>query len=210
MCEIAAVPVESGKVNADAALSSLINPGHPIPPECRGIHHLSDRDVSKAPTLERAFGGPFARLRDGDPLAAHNMEFDFQFIEPHVQPDAVRLCTYRCSRHLYPDAPNYKNQTLRYYLDVNPPAKYLAKLAPHRALYDAVCTAYILEKMISERSVEDLIKLTSLPVLLKTVSFGQHRGSLWEDVPQGYLRWILGKDFDMDVVHTARHFYRGA
>lgn len=206
VCEIAAVPVANGKVLGDDAISSLVNPGHSIPPECRGVHHLSDQDVAKAPTIDRVMAGKFKVLR-GTVLAAHNMEFDFQFLEPHVGSDATRLCTYRCARHLYPDAPNYRNQTLRYYLDCEPPGKYLAKLAPHRALYDAICTAYILAHMLVERTVDDLIELTGQPVLLKTVSFGQHRGALWEKVPRDYLRWILSKDFDVDVVHTAKHYY---
>lgn len=209
VCEIAAVPVANGKVLGDDAISTLVNPGHPIPPECRGVHHLSDRDVAKAPTFDRVMAGPFKVLR-GAVIAAHNMDFDFQFVEHHVPKDQPRLCTYRCARHLYPDAPNFRNQTLRYYLDVEPPSKYLAKLAPHRALYDAICTAFILAKMLGERTVDDLIELTAQPVLLKTVSFGQHRGQLWEKVPRDYLRWILSKDFDTDTMHTAKHHYNGA
>jgi exodeoxyribonuclease X len=117
--------------------------------------------------------------------------------------------------HLWPDAPSYKNQVLRYWLGLEVPFLGSA-LYPHRALYDALVTAALVERMLQTHTVEELLLLTTEPVLLKTIRFGTHRGKLWEEVPDGYLRWILRqgqkKDdadeegFDLDVIHTARHW----
>lgn len=207
VCELAAVPVQdNGKVLAEEAISSIINPGHPIPPDCRAVHHLSDNDVVKAPSLNGAMATKFSHITSG-PIAAHNMAFDLPFIKDYLIDGAVTLCTYRCALHLFPTSPNHRNQTLRYFLGVEPPERYLRGLYPHRALYDAMVTAYILSYMLKQtKSLDKLIELTTAPVLVNRVHFGKHRGSLWSEVPLDYLRWVLNNDFDPDIHHTAKHY----
>jgi exodeoxyribonuclease X len=86
--------------------------------------------------------------------------------------------------------------------------------SPHRALPDALVTAVILDRMIDtlrsiytvEGAIDELVRLTITPVLLKKVRFGRHYDSLWSDVPRDYLWWILDQDFDEDVQYTARHW----
>jgi DNA polymerase III epsilon subunit-like protein len=209
ICEIAAVPVTTkGKVLADKSISTLVNPMHPIAVDCQAVHHLSDKDVEGAPLISDVMAGEFKVLR-GATIAAHNIAFDHKFLKPHLSGKERLICTYRTARHLYQDAPNLKNQTLRYYLNVDVPEKYLKGLAPHRALYDTLCTAYILGHYLSEHStVSELIELTNKPVLLKTIGFGVHRGKSWAEVPPAYLGWILGKDFEDDVKFTAKHWLK--
>lgn len=208
VCEIAAVPVDSnsGKVLFVDRLCSFVNPGHPIPPECQGIHHISDHQVKKSPTLAELMKWPSFKMLRGAILAAHNVKFDYAFLAAYLQGDEQLICTYRCARHLYPDAPNYKNQTLRYFLKVEPPRIQLADMVPHRALYDAVVTAHILSFMLRDHLPNELLAYTVNPILLKKVHFGTHRGKEWAAVPKDYLGWILRNDFDMDVTHTAKYW----
>lgn len=208
ICEIAAVPVsQDGKVVASKAISSLINPGHPIPDDCRGVHHISNADVSKSMSIEQVMSrGPFKKLCNGVMLAAHNMEFDWQFLQPHIKASGL-LCTYRLALHLYPDAPNHKNQTLRYYTGAEPPKTWLRGLAPHRALYDAFCTAFILSDMLKKKSIDELLSLMKTPAILKICPYKAHKGQPWSSVPPDYLRWILrGNDHSPEVVATAKHW----
>jgi exodeoxyribonuclease X len=207
VCEIASVSVdETGKVLLDSGVSSLVNPGHPCPADARGVHHLSDAELAKAPPFKDVMRKKFSHLK-GSIVCAHNMPFDWPFIAPGLDGDAMRLCTLKIAKHLYPDSPNHKNQTLRYHLKAEPPASALKGLAPHRALYDAYCTAFILARMIKDAGgLDELIRLTSAPVLLKTCHLKAHKGKPWEDVPPDYLRWVLRvADFDPDIHHTARH-----
>ena len=65
----------------------------------------------------------------------------------------------RCSYHLFPDSPSFGNQTLRYWLGMDiqlPPA--------HRALSDALVTASLFQKMLTMKSVDELVVLTTTPV----------------------------------------------
>jgi exodeoxyribonuclease X len=65
-------------------------------------------------------------------------------------------------------------------------------------------TAHILCRLLAERSVDELLKLSTKAVVLKKVGFGKHRGQLWTDVPDSYLTWASGQDFEPDVKFTVK------
>lgn len=205
--EIAGVVVRPGAARPHAWHSSLVSPGdRAVSPEARAAHHIPDSALVGAPPLEEVMRAARTVYPENGLYAAHNAAFDRQYI-PQPWQQSRWICTWRCAMHIWPDAPRYSNQVLRYWLGLDVtgmPGD--AGATPHRALYDAWVTAAILREMLRERTPEDLLALTTQPVLLRRVRFGKHEGQLWEDVPSGYLRWILGQgDFDADVVHTARH-----
>ncbi|MBV8067055.1 MAG: 3'-5' exonuclease [Candidatus Eremiobacteraeota bacterium] len=119
--------------------STLVNPGIPIPSRATAIHGITDQMVAAAPelrfALRRAAGLCEARL-----VAAHCAHFDLSFVGPSVGTQA--LCTMRLARAVFPEAPNHKNQTLRYYLGIDEIAG--EDFEAHRALSDAVVSAYVL------------------------------------------------------------------
>lgn len=189
----------------------VITPGMSL--EARATHHITDKELEGAPTLEQAIKE--APLSDVDFFCAHNAAFDRQFLTMDVK----WLCTYRTARHLYPDAPRHTNQVLRYYLDLNDKL-YEAKPAPiddrgwnimlqppHRALVDTWVTAHILLEMLEMKEPRDIHVLSNSPVLEKVCRFGKHAGTEWSKVPRDYLSWIIRTGgFDPDVMHTARHY----
>lgn len=191
--------------------ASLVNPARPIPPEASAVHHLVDADVVSSPSLDEAVGQVVPPLPDGNEMVivAHNAAFDSKFL-PQFS-NKQWLCTYRCALHLYPDAPSHSNQTLRYWLGLQPPFTQMDEAnkrnaQPHAALFDAVTTAALLMQMLETNDADYLCRLQFEPVLLATVRFGQHRGKKWADVPLSYLEWVLKQNFDTDVKHTARHY----
>jgi exodeoxyribonuclease X len=140
-------------------------------------------------------------------MFAHNLVFDATMIEqtmPGIKLPERRACSWRCALHKYPESPAHSNQVLRYYLELKVPE--YKSLPPHRALPDALVTAEIVKEMLKTSSVDELVELTSKPVLLGTVRFGKFRGMKWSELEDGYLRWILSKDFDADARYTARHW----
>ena len=107
---------------------------------------------------------------------------------------------------MWPDAPSYGNQTLRYYLKLELPKLEGRGSSPHSALYDAVTTAGVLIKLLAERTVEELVVISNNPVLLRTMPFGKHRGEAFKDVPKDYLRWLNRQtDLSEDLKHTLEH-----
>jgi exodeoxyribonuclease X len=168
---------------------SFVDPGcQAIPPQASGVHHIIDMDVVDAPDLNGALDlvlNPFG-LGAVSVCAAHNSKFDRAFL-PMLN-DRPWIDTVRCAKHVWPDAPDFKNQTLRYWLGIE-----LPRDGAHRALEDATVTARILARLLAERTPDQLLALSTTPVLLRKVNFGKHYGESWSDVPTDYLKWALGQ-----------------
>lgn len=182
----------------------LCDPGHPIPPETSAVHHIVDRDVQGAPRADMILS-----IIAGDPeieiLCAHNAKFERKFIRDEVTGGKPWICTYKCALRLWPDAPNHKNQTLRYFL--RPPGldRQIA-FETHRAGPDAYVTAFTLVEALRLAPVEQLIAWSSEPALMPRVTIGKaHYGKLWTEVDDGFLHWVAVRDFDEDVIHTVNH-----
>lgn len=222
--EIAAVPlIHSDDGNGGdggwfvmPGASSLVAPGRRVPPEARAVHHLSDEELRNAPHLPRAMADVLMAVdRRGErieALCAHNSEFDRGFLGGFFPSDVPWLDTWRLAMHLWPDAPSYSNQTLRYWLGLKVDAARDTNgdaYPPHRALYDATVTAHLLQRMLQTNLLADLLVLQGKPVLQRTCRFGKHRGVAWSDVPRDYLGWVLRQDnppFDDDVRHTCSYW----
>lgn len=182
----------------------LCNPGHPIPPQAMGVHHITDEMVSGSPPLAGVvdmltMGGPFAYV-------AHRADFEWAFLNPYLH-GARWIDTLKVARRIWPYAPNHQNQTLRYWLSL--PIKDAWATPPHRAAPDAYVTAHIFARMIEEVSVEQMLSWTSEPSLLSEVTFGKHRGLRWSELPRDYLDWIANKsDMGPDEKFTANYHLR--
>lgn len=193
---------------------TLCDPGRPIPPEARAVHHISDAMVKGFPepsiALVRMMRHLDAVLGSDMVFVAHNAQFDRGMLRKLVPDIDARhwICTYRCAMHVWDNAPGHSNQVLRYWLNlpVVPPIT----LAPHRAAYDAIITEGILRELLKVKSYDDLIRMTAEPVILTKVRFGKYKGYLWADVPRDYLQWAAKQqDMDADVRHTVAHHLRG-
>ncbi|THK33981.1 hypothetical protein EHS39_32920 [Ensifer sp. MPMI2T] len=194
---------DDGKVSLPQA--HLVNPGMPIPPEARAVHHISDEMVADAMSPSEAYMLLMAGMEPGDMFAAHQAEFERTFFGGGAH---AWLCTMKCAKHLWDDVASYSNQALRYHLGIDVEFEWpeLA-MPPHRAGPDSYVTAHILSRLSIAAHPTRLVELTNTPVLQKKVMFGEkHRGQLWSDMDRGFLEWVLDKDFDAETKHTARHW----
>lgn len=213
--------------------STYVCPTVPVTLEARAVHHITDEELESAPTmaevrhdysgdigddLMRRVQADFRNLRKVDGMACHNQEFDDRLMrQSGVLPEELpphRICTWRCSLHLYPDSPSHSNQVLRYYLGLDPETY---GLPPHRALADCGTTAAILNRMVMDliaqgltaaQAVARLEELTKQPTILARVPFGKSRGRPWSEMDRGFLEWVLNprQQFGEDIKHTARHW----
>lgn len=210
VCEIAVVSVTGGR--AGKGRDQLINPTCSVSPVARAVHHITDEELRCAPTMKELMDRRVSVLnliRNADYVAGHYVDFDLKMLAQSgfnsVKPS---ICTWRCARHLWPDAPAFGNQVLRYWLSLVVPK---TNQPPHRAMTDALATASLLARMLELRTLDDLVTLTSSPVLLTKVYFGQYRGQTWREVrlkDRGYLSWILKQDFGPDEMYTAEHWLK--
>jgi len=203
-----------GKWRVSAVGSTLCNPASvPVCAEARANHHLTDAELADAPSFQECVG-PLLSSERPAVFVAHNAEFDARLLAQSAEPAVVPpidewICTVRCARHLYPDAPSHGNQVLRYWLNLQIPPKMLGNLPPHRALPDAVVTAHLLARMLEEfpsLGLNGLLTKSRERPVLKTCYLGKYKGRPWSEVDSGMLRWVLGRDFNEDIKHTARHW----
>jgi exodeoxyribonuclease X len=191
-------------VGASGAM--LVNPRNPISPETSAVHHITDEDVAGAPIWHDA-----ARILRGEPpcrfkaLAAHRAAFEQRWCLPALTGGTPWICTYKCALRLWPDAPTFSNQGLRYWR--RPMGLDRATSLPaHRAGPDAYVTAHHLRDMLALASVEQLLAWSAEPALLPRVPFGVQRGRRWSELDDAALERILRGEAggNIDMVFSAR------
>jgi DNA polymerase-3 subunit epsilon len=116
------------------------------------IHGISRRDLRPAPSLPEVYGELAPRL-DGAVVTAHNVAFDWAFLQRGAQrahqelPASQRLCTLRLSRSLDPD--HERSHRLADLCE-----RYgVHNARAHHALADAEATAAILPHLLREAGI---------------------------------------------------------
>lgn len=195
--EIAAADILDGRMGRAGA--RLIFPCMAIPPEASAIHHIIDVDVELCPKKEAVLPG----FGEGaDVFAAHNVKFDRAFLPGDWGP---WICTYKCAVTLWPEAPTFSNNGLRYWLGLDEIAGLDRNFARmHRAGPDSFVTRAILMEMLKVRTIELLIEISDGPVVLPKFTFGKHAREPISEIPTRYLEWMLGQDFGEDEMHTVK------
>lgn len=150
--QVAVARVEAGSIVDEwSSLVRLRWPWQRVGP--RRVHGITRSRLRGAPTREAVL----AELADrtaGTILVAHNMRFDWPFVERAarrsrilVEPDH-RLCTLRLSRRLDPD-----RELSHRLADVS--ARYgIVNERPHDAVYDARATALLLPHLLAAHGIE--------------------------------------------------------
>lgn len=90
---------------------TLINPEQPIPYYIQSMTGITDTMVAKAP-LFSAVAEEIYNLLEGKIFVAHNVNFDYSFVNAHLKDagfnlDCKKLCTVRLSRKIFPGFPSY-------------------------------------------------------------------------------------------------------
>jgi exodeoxyribonuclease X len=193
-----------------SAYETYIQYAGPIDPRAQASHHIRADCLTVergAVTREYAVGKLLAELSSDAYLVAHNSDFDSKFLSELATP---WICTYRVSKHIWPEAPGHSNQVLRYWLGIKPDlsiADTIKPRSPHQALYDVATTVGILQKMLERHSPVELYNITKGPNLLRTIEFGKHKGTEFKDVPRDYLAWLRGQpQLEPDLKFTLDHY----
>ncbi|MGA0601517.1 exonuclease domain-containing protein [Caulobacter sp. KR2-114] len=143
--EIAAVDVirSGGRWTAGPPRSRLFRPSGEISVHAMAIHHLTlaDLDAALGPATDEAIAEFVLQAPAPDVLVAHNADFERRHLG-RATGALPWLCTVKAARELWPGAPGYGNQVLRYWrrLELDP----ALAMPAHRAAPDAWVTAHIL------------------------------------------------------------------
>lgn len=199
------VIVADGKITVGMPSAMFVKPGKPITAAARAAHHIRDKDLENAAPVELGL----AQLFDGAPdiFSAHNAAFERQLFNSLALP---WICTRKVGMRVWPDAPNFQNQVLRYHLGIDDDEGFEAwqAMPPHRAGPDCYVTAHLLKRALYKATADEMVAWTNQPSLLPgAIQFGKHKGTPWPQVDMSYLDWIVKQvDMDEDVKFTARHW----
>ena len=157
-CEIGAVKWQNGEIVDE--YQTLIRPRKVMSDFVIGIHGITNEMVQNSPRVDEVLPGFLDFIKDSV-LLAHHAPFDLGFLMADVeklslpQPSNSIICTSLLSRHLVPESPDHKLQTLMKFFDLD------AGQA-HRALDDAKSCLQLGLKCFERAgkvTIDDLIQL---------------------------------------------------
>lgn len=193
------------------------NPSWPVTIEAMSVHHITDKMLSDKIAFQNSPEQIFLQENSRDLLfIAHNAPYDLSVLAREGVNFPVFIDTCKCAQHLI-DSPNHKLQYLRYSLDLNVSGK------AHDAEGDVnvlVALFYHLfeivqkEKLDFDATIEEMIALSTKPVLLKTFKFGKYNGKSFDTMvklDRGYLEWLYKQENQKplseqndDLIHTLK------
>ncbi len=205
LCQIAFKP-EGG-----AAVCKLFNPGMPISVDAMTIHHITNKMVQGKPFFRGSETHTHLQNLTGNErtvIVAHNARFDVDMlIKEGIYPRRV-ICTFKLARYLDKNGviPKYNLQYLRYFLELE------IEATPHNALGDILVLEGVFNRMNTkfqengklEDPVQEMIRISSNPVLIPRMPSGKHKGALFSELPRDYLEWLLTTELDEDMAYTVK------
>jgi exodeoxyribonuclease X len=180
----------------------LFKPPLPIKIDAMAVHHITQKMVGVKPPFQDS--PLFEELRDlleGDDavLVAHNARFDAVMLRHEGIISKKIICTLKVARHLDMDAviPRYSLQYLRYYhnLDIDAVAHDAAgDVLVLEGLYHLLAEEMKREFGADSDIIQEMMKISAQPSLMRRINFGKHSGKLLLDVlkeDRSYLEWLL-------------------
>lgn len=206
----------------DIIVDELYNPGRPISIESMAVHHITEKMVKDKPLFKdsKEYLALEEMFKTDIILVAHNAKFDINMLEKEGLKVGKSIDTYRIARHLDPEGKisSYRLQYLRYLLDIE------VEATAHDAKGDVLVLEILFERLLKkimamgnlseETAIDQMIDISSRPVLFKYFNFGKYKNDSLEDVAQkdpGYLRWLLEQkrqnpDDEEDWIYTLENY----
>jgi DNA polymerase-3 subunit epsilon/exodeoxyribonuclease X len=189
--------------------SSLCKSSIKICSAAMAVHHITNESIKDALSCVKTEAYKLLEEHNSSEnvLIGHNVKFDLAMLEKEGFDARLAIVdTLRCSKALIPECEQFNLQYLRYelglYKEENAAAKSVGiTLCAHSALSDALHLKLLYEQLLHCASLEELIKISSRPLLLQKLPFGKYSGRYIEEIAENdpaYLRWMMGNIDDMD------------
>lgn len=200
------------KTGQGTIVNELFNPGINISEEAMNVHKITNQMVEdKIPFQKSKTRSDLIELLNNPDniLIAHNALFDVGMLKKEEVFPPQYICTLKLIRFLDPDniIPEYNLQFLRTYYDINIDA------VAHDALGDILVLEEVFyrgvfkkfQEKFGDNAIGRMIEISTKPFLLKLMPFGKHKGNKFEQIPESYLRWLVGVDIDEDLQYTVSY-----
>ena len=202
-------------------LAAFFKPPFPIPAEASAVHHITNAMVADRPAFRDSTD--YATIKDlfeaeDTVVVAHNARFDLAMLKKEGIEPKHHICTLKVARAMDPEGKiqKYNLQFLRYALNLEIDEGALAHSADGdvlvmEKLFDRLLKK-LTEKKTHDEAVREMMDISSLPSLFKTIPFGKHRGKAVAEVAKeapDYLEWLLAQkeqkpDGEEDWIYTIK------
>lgn len=208
LCQVAYKKQDGGKHKGD---TRYFKPPLPISTGAMSVTHITNEMVEDK---EAFHGSDFAiemqRLLEEYIFIAHNAVFDIGMVAKEGVTVPKHICSLKLAQTLDPkgEMEQYKLQYLRYHHHLKTPDN----LQAHDALADVlVLEAYFNQVLVKEFTIEEMVDISSKPVLLSKWMFGKHRGELFSTVAKtdlDYMMWARRSmdNLDENMIHTLTYY----
>lgn len=201
----------------------------PISFEAMDVHHITQEMIEGKPKITDT-GTAYDILNkvyndESSYLVAHNAKFDINMLaKAGFEPKMHIIDTLRCAKHILEDAVRHKLGVLYFQYGLYKGMDDFFKkinvskegLTAHDALYDNAMLALLFKELMGrvDNDIDKLVELTNTPVLIKTFTFGKHKGREVADIAKedaGYLRWMVNnmENLDEDLEFTIDYHLNG-
>lgn len=189
--------------------NELCSPPLDIKTEAMEIHNITPSMIENKPPFNETNFYKFLNENNNSNnyLIAHNISFDLEMVEKEGFENKYNLIdTLRCSKHLFSDENYHRLQYLRYSLELYKEEEKEAKnlgitIKAHDAIGDVLVMKLLLSKLVAKvqkefkgkHPMQELVRLTKTPVMIKKLTFGKYKGRLIEDIlkeDKSYLEWM--------------------
>ena len=205
----------------EPVINAIFKPPVPISIESMAIHHITEKMAADKPPFPEAAEYPAIKElfeREDTIAIAHNAAFDMGMLAREGISPRNTICTYKIARALDPNEliGKYQLQYLRYLLGIEIEAN------AHDAFGDVLVLEALFERLLAkmaqqhaseEEALQQMVEISSRPMLFSTLRFGKHKGKKIEDVAKtdsSYLEWLLNEKKkdpagEADWIHTLEH-----
>ena len=203
-------------------IDALYKPPMPITLEAMAVHHITQKMVDGRPAFKDSeeYAPVKALLEDPQTVVvAHNASFDLGIIAREDIVPARHICTYKvaCAIDGEGEIGKYSLQYLRYYFDIE------LDVPAHDALGDVQVLEGVFEELLvmlidlkgsEEAALEEMLSISSRPLLFTTLRFGKHNGKKIAQVAKedpSYLEWLLTQkrqNAEEDWIYTIEHYLK--
>lgn len=183
---------------------TLIDPEMTIPDASIAIHHITQDMVSGKPKIHEVLP-EILQFVGRSTIVGHGVGFDIEFIHNSAQRHGVHstinhnpiIDTLRLAR-LYGESPVNSLERLRQHFNIG-------EEGAHRAMSDVIVNISVFKHLAKRyNTLEELLKVLSKPIQMKTMPLGKHKGRFLKEIPIEYLQWAVRKDFDQDLIFSLK------
>lgn len=202
--------------------NSYYKPPIPIEIGAMSVHRITNDAVANNAAFADDFvvRGELVSCLSDMILVAHNAQFDVGILKTEGIDVPRYICTLKLAQHILPLQEQYKLSYLYYafhcYRDegaVGNAHDAKEDIRMLRLVFDKLWTEWTLlhPEWNKQEAVEQLVKLSMEPMLMKFMPLGKYKGQTFEQVAvrdRDYLNWMMYKmeNKGVDLTHTLKHY----